>query len=378
MISEKKKIRVAIVENNFLVGGVQRLVLDQLSALDRETFEVLLVTLDQSERDNFYDRLTDDTTVEKLHFNSILDFRGWWKLYVVLKDFRPDVVKSSAYFSNTIVRFLKIILRYKVIVAEHNTKAIKSTFQKFVTRFLSRLSYATVVDSKLVAEYLSKSERIPMNKFRVIYNGADIDTIEAARELYGPRRSELRNEYGVTDNSTLFLHIARYVRQKNHIRLVEAFALLHAERSDCVLMLIGDGATKAEVTQRIDELGIKGSVIMIGARTDIYQFYVMSDFSVLSSDDEGFSITGIEGLACGAPLISTKVAGVVEYVEDGRNGFLSEMNTADFASKLQCAAKLSPDECAAMSKEAKETGRQYSVEKYKCRFRELVFECVQR
>ena len=51
-------------------------------------------------------------------------------------------------------------------------------------------------------------------------------------------------------------------------------------------------------------------------------FYAMSDFFIMTSRHEGFCIAAMEGLAFGMPLISTKVAGIVEYLKDEVNGFL--------------------------------------------------------
>ena len=373
---QKKKIKLAIVENNLIIGGVQKLVLDQLRYLDREKFEIHLITLVQLDLKDFYSEVPADVQLVKLHFSSTKDIKSWLQLYKILRSIKPDVVKSSMYFSNTVVRVLKPLLGYKVITAEHNTNDGKGKTQRFFNRVLHKLSVTTIVDSEMVASHLSKIEKVPRSQYTVVYNGVDIDAVEASRKELLPKRESLRTEYGIAKDDTLFLTIGRCVKQKNHKRAVEAFALLLKRQPRCKLMIIGDGLSKPEVETRIHELGIADKVILLPSRMDIHQFYIMSDITLLSSDNEGFCIAAMEGLAFGAPLVSTKVAGVNEYLKDGENGFFSEKTPEDLAQKMEKIITLSREQFAQFQSEAIKTAANFSVKKYGEKINAL-FQCLQ-
>lgn len=372
----KSKIKYTIVEINLVIGGIQMLTVDQLKRLDRDIFDVELVTLVQSNKKDLYNEVPSDVKIHKLNFRGLLDVPSWWAAYKVLKKIKPDVVKSSVFFSNTVTRILKPLVGYQVIAAEHNTNEGKNKVQKILNKILSKLSYTTVVDSKMVAECLSERENIPISRYTVIYNGVDIKAVEASIEEYGPNRSNLREEYNVNESDKLFFTVGRIVKQKNHARMVAAFAELLKTRSDVKLIIIGDGPCKADLEKQINNLRVDGNVTLLSARRDLHKFYAMSDFTLLSSDHEGFCIAAMEGLAFGAPLISTRVAGVSEYLKDGENGFFAEKTPEGLAEAMNRVLQLPEVELEKMKKSAERTAEDYSVEVYIDRISKLIIDCA--
>ena len=71
-----------------------------------------------------------------------------------------------------------------------------------------------------------------------------------------------------------------------------------------------------------DDLKISKNVVFAGLREDIPQILAMSDISVLASLREGFSITVLESMAAGKPVVVTDVGGNSEIVEHGKTGFI--------------------------------------------------------
>lgn len=366
-----RKIRVAIVENNLVIGGVQKLVIHQLCTLDRGKFEPYLVTLVQSETEDFYDQVPPDVPIIRLNFSNPTDIKSWFKLCKTLYKIKPDLVKSSMYFSNTAIRVLQPLLGYKAITAEHNTDDGKGRIQKIINRYLHKLSVTTVVDSEMVASHLSEIEKVPRSQYTVIYNGVDIDAVAASKQVLLPQRDELRLSYGVLPEEKLFLTIARLVRQKNHKRMIEAFSILLERQPSAKLMIVGDGGLKPEIDALVSKLGLKGKVILVSATKDIHQFYIMSDITLLSSDNEGFCIAAMEGMAFGAPLVSTRVAGVIEYLEDGVNGFFAEKTPEDLALKMEQMMTLPEDRFIQFQNEAIKTAMEFSLDKYKSNIQTL-------
>jgi glycosyltransferase involved in cell wall biosynthesis len=101
----------------------------------------------------------------------------------------------------------------------------------------------------------------------------------------------------------------------------------------------------------------------------------MSDITLLSSDHEGFCIAAMEGLAFGAPLVSTRVAGVVEYLEDGKNGFFAEKTPEDLAEKMEKIVDLSESNFIDFQENSRRTALNYSLESYGKRLTKLFIDC---
>jgi glycosyltransferase involved in cell wall biosynthesis len=366
-----RKINLAIVENNLAIGGSQKLAVDLLANLDREIFNLYLVTLGQPERGDLYDRIPGDVTVIKLNFKGMWDVPSLISLARVFWRIKPDIVKSAIFFSNTFVRVLKPFFRYECITAEHNTKNNKTAIQKLINHSLSHLSYTIVTDSKMVADFLSSSEGTKRDRFSVIPNGVDMQKVEETIANFTPKKAELLSALSLPPGKKIFLNVARLVKQKNHFLLLRSFSELQKLSKEAVLIIIGGGTLEAELRKLAKELLIEDSVFFLGEQKDIYKYYLLSDCGVMTSTDEGFSVAAIEGLAFGVPLISTRVAGVVEYLVDGENGYLTEHDPIDIAHKMKLIIDRSPEEVSVMSRYSKETGKKYSIERYIKTYTEL-------
>jgi glycosyltransferase involved in cell wall biosynthesis len=87
-------------------------------------------------------------------------------------------------------------------------------------------------------------------------------------------------------------------------------------------ILLGGGKRQAELRERVRRLGIEDVLRMPGFRDDVQRFYELADLSVLTSLSEGLSITILESMRHGVPVVATRVGGNPELVREGRTGFL--------------------------------------------------------
>ncbi len=192
MNNTRQKIKVVIGTNDLVVGGAQRLVIDQLELLNRDLFDLTLITLIQFPgRGDFYDLVPPDVKVVKLHFRKFTDLREWAKLIRTLREIKPDIVRASLFFSNTVFTLLKPFLGYRVITAEHNSGNPKSLPMRLVDRLLAPLTYTIAADSKMVAKFIAESEHINPKRFTVVYNGVDVVGIERAQKEYAGKRDDI-------------------------------------------------------------------------------------------------------------------------------------------------------------------------------------------
>jgi glycosyltransferase involved in cell wall biosynthesis len=102
------------------------------------------------------------------------------------------------------------------------------------------------------------------------------------------------------------------------------------------VVIIGEGPLRAQLAQTIEELGIQKQVQLLGARSEIPELLNTLDIFVLPSLSEGLPMSILEAMACGLPVVATRVGGIPEVVLDGQTGILvSSQDVPQFASALE-------------------------------------------
>jgi glycosyltransferase involved in cell wall biosynthesis len=109
--------------------------------------------------------------------------------------------------------------------------------------------------------------------------------------------------------------------QKNQESLIRAFSVFVKKHSDYKLIILGEGNLKNALLDLIKSLDVEGQIKLLGSKTDIVPYYLVSDYFVSSSIIEGFGLAHAEALYCGLPVLTTKTAGPDEFIKEGENGY---------------------------------------------------------
>lgn len=328
-----KKTKLVVAINDFRIGGAQKVLCDVMNNLDKDLFDIYLVTLiEPNGQDSFYDSLSAHVHVVRFDFKGFTDWYSWRSLYTFLKQTKPDVVWSNLYFSNTVVRCLKIFVGYKVVVTEHNTYRWKTLAHRVIDSVLARVTTKIVTVSKTVAEYTAAFEWITKSKFIVIPNGIDYGVYQ--RTLDEREQQQVRKEFGWTENAKIIISVGQFIKQKNHQLLIAAFSEFVKNNPDYRLLILGDGSLRPQLERQIKDLQLEKHVALPGIKKDLAAYYAASEFFVLPSLFEGFGIVCIEAMAAGLPVIATKVAGPTEYIANAENGYLSDTTKEDFLQHM--------------------------------------------
>lgn len=148
------------------------------------------------------------------------------------------------------------------------------------------------------------------------------------------KRKRIRRKLGIDEKETVAIVTRRLVKKNGVIHLARATAYLD---NTVRFLVIGAGpeqeAVKKEFKQHCGD-----RTIFTGNKkhAEIIDFYSAADFSILPSLMEATSISGLEAMAAGLPLIGTDVGGIPELIEDGKNGFLCKpADPGDLAKKIQ-------------------------------------------
>ena len=136
---------------------------------------------------------------------------------------------------------------------------------------------------------------------------------------------------GVRDGRLHILTVARLVRSKGQAVLLDALVQLRARGVDAEVTFVGDGPDRLELVALARELGVATRVRFIGAigQDELPTWYRRADVFCLPTFAEGLGVVLMEAMASGLPVVSTRVMGVPEVVEDGDCGLLVSPGRAD-------------------------------------------------
>lgn len=186
--------------------------------------------------------------------------------------------------------------------------------------------------SEAVRRVVLEREGTPADRTVVIRNGIRLPAgapspgeLDAARaELgFGPEHRIV----GMVANLDHAVKGARY--------FVDAIPLIARRIPEARFLVLGEGREKAALRARARELGVGDRVVFAGFRSDVQRFYPIMDVSVLTSLSEGLSITILESMSFGIPVVATAVGGNPELVRDGESGFLvPPKDVASFADAV--------------------------------------------
>lgn len=212
----------------------------------------------------------------------------------------------------------------KVLFTEHGRHWPDQRRPKRVmaNRLLLRRADRVTAVGSFVRTALIDNEGLPAARVQVVHNGID-PILYTSQESDRDTRGRMRTELGVAADELVVLQVARFHPVKDHLTAIRAFADTVKQVPNARLLLAGDGDEREKITETIETLGVAGRVSLLGVREDVPALMAAADLFMLSSVSEGISVTLLEAMAAGLPIVATDVGGNSEVVEHGQTGLLS-------------------------------------------------------
>jgi len=318
----KKKCKVLLVICNTKLHGTERYVLELARNLSKELFDVYVATPEIGEISEILSKYNINELVFHNGRMNLFTLRGTLNLFKLIKEYKFDVIHANAgIIPNILGKLLGVrvnieikhgIINYTDEVL-HNLP-IKKKIHEWIKQFF--VDYFIAI-SKNDKERMVKYFFLKKEKIKIIYNGID-------EKILLPYRKTLDLEKESSKALITIGNIGRITFQKGQEILIEAFYKLATIRQNVKLVIVGTGENEPEIKKLIEMKGLTDKVILMGYKTNIFDYLKTFDIFVLTSRYEGVPYVILEAMSIGVPIISTKVGGIDNILEDGKTALLVE------------------------------------------------------
>ena len=238
-----------------------------------------------------------------------------------------DLIQSHLLGSNLYGAIISALCRKPVIATFHGMVDVANTERFMALKF--------TIMNLFVRHYVSVSERLlslfeqqynlSRRKTQVIYNGVDTASYALATS------SRLRTALNIPEHSHLFGCLGNVRPAKAYDVMTRAVAECVGRRIDLHVVIAGDPKARlmSELNRLAETLQVQDRIHYIGFIDDSAEFLSNVDGFLLSSSSEGFSISTIEAMAAGLPVVATRCGGPEEIIEHERTGWLVENGSAE-------------------------------------------------
>jgi len=249
-----------------------------------------------------------------------------------------DIIHQHDFISNMFTT--KKLSQYIPVVLTNHTGEFLLLNRSSITRpllryLLSHVSFLIGPSDELCDVQFLKVR----NRVAYIANGVDVD------EFVPKSRAEitaLRKDMGYDPDVPIVLCARRWAPTKGVIYFVKALKAVLSNHPNVRFLISGNEyygypEYRKDVMSFIEDRNVCQSVTLLGdiPHTEIQRYYQISDIVVLPSLMEATSLSGLEAMSCGKPLLGTNVGGIPEIVEDGKNGCLvAPENAKEIADTL--------------------------------------------
>ncbi|MFQ5880874.1 MAG: GT4 family glycosyltransferase PelF [Candidatus Methylomirabilales bacterium] len=332
MIDRFEKIRICRVITRLNIGGPGQQCILLTAGLNRERFETLLISGQETDAEGSLRGLAAQRGVEPSFIQELgrpvqigADLVALGKLCRLFRKIRPRIVHTHTAKAGTLGRIAAWLTGVPATVHTFHGHVFQGYFSPAMARlFLGIERNLARRTSRIVA--LSEGQRQELlalgignpDRTMVIPPGLELAPFLHCQE----ERGQLRRELKLPPDAPLVGIVSRLVPIKGHRTFLRAARLVVAALPSAHFLVVGDGKLRPELEADARTLGLQEQVRFLGWRLDLSRIYADLDCLALSSRNEGVPVCLLEAMTAGVPVVATAVGGVPDLVIPGVTGLL--------------------------------------------------------
>ena len=307
---ENNKTNVLMIVPWMIMGGADKFNLDLVKGLDKEKFEVTIVSTEPAVH-LYIQEFMQNATVYDL--TSFIDQKYWTAFinYIIKKKNINIIMNTNSETGYTMLPYIKTvhpdipIVDYIHMEEWYNRNGGYSRDSSGVSSVIDKTLTCNQNSERILVEHFGRNAK----EVETVYIGVDENQFNP--ENY--KKDELQKEFGVNKQYAIG-YICRITEQKRPFLLLEVIKELKKERNDFVFLVAGNGNLFQKVKNKVKSLGIGENIKFIGEIKETQNFYSACDMTFNCSIKEGLALTSYESLSMGVPIISCDVGGQKELI----------------------------------------------------------------
>jgi glycosyltransferase involved in cell wall biosynthesis len=309
-VAAQVALRVLHVHRIGGIGGSERHLLTLLPALAQRGLDVRFLGLDDTSRapDPFYEALS----VPFVRVPAPRDIDPRLALRVRRETRNADLVHTHLVHADV----YGALGARRLVSTKHNDDPFRAGAFRFVERALARRASRVIAITGALARFQLERVGLPADKVEVIHYG--LDELPAA---WGSNPAD-----DVQPDARVLLAVCRLEPQKGLDIAVRALPGIRARHPKAELVVLGEGAQRAELEQLAKNLHVP--VHLLGRVPDVAAWLRRADLLVHPARWEGFGLALLEAMLASNPVVATNVSSIPEIVADGETGLLVGPNDA--------------------------------------------------
>jgi glycosyltransferase involved in cell wall biosynthesis len=248
----------------------------------------------------------------------------WLRFFLTVRKIKPDIIHAQSFMAGIPACVIGNLLRIPYIVWGRGSDVYLMDFYvKNSSKFILKNANAIIA---LTDHMRKKLNSIHSRDIYIVPNGI---SLEQFKEISPDLTNEARTKK--------ILFVGRFHPVKGVKYLIMAMEKVHEEIPDARLILVGDGKERDMLEKLAENHGIRESIDFIGEvpHKKIAGFMNNADVFVLPSISESFGMVNLEAMACGLPIVASRVGGIPNVIKDEVHGYLVEAKKPDeIAEKL--------------------------------------------
>ena len=321
------RVKVLLVITRMSLGGAPRHVLSLALGLNRDRYEVWIAAGPEDKGEGSLIEEAESSGVQlvlipglKRDLSPSNDLKAFFGIYRLMLSERFHIVHTHTSKAGVLGRLAGRLAGVPASVHTFHGNIFEGFFGPVASslfllleRAMAKFTDRFVAISRRNLSYFVRRGIAPWEKFRLIYNGVDLERFRPVDK--GAARRALGLSQGPVVGT-----VAALVPVKGLEYLLEAAHIVRSEVPEVVLTIAGGGALEGTLRRRAKDLGVE--VRFLGPRKDVSLVLSALDVFVLPSLSEGMGLSLMEAMAAGLPVVATEVGGVPELVVDGETGVL--------------------------------------------------------
>lgn len=280
----------------------------------------------------------------------------------ILREWDADILHAHHY-DESVIGWLatRLAPRTRLIVGRHYSDAIYRSSAGIKRQILlageARVNHAAariLVPSSFIYDILTVRQKINPAKVALVPYGF----VPAKYEVVTKGDAERARQELQLGNAIVLGNFARLHEEKGQRFLIQAMVQLRGRIENVRVLILGQGAERAELERQIEDANLRETVQLLGWRSDAMRLMAAVDIVVQPSMQEAFSQAMIEALWLGKPLIMSDVSGAADVIQDGVSGLI--VPRGDATALAEAIARLVGD--ASLRQRLGSAGRAYVQE----------------